>query len=50
MDWTNLAEDRERRRELVNAIMNLKGSIIFGEILDQLRTSQLLRKDSVSWS
>ena len=50
MDWIDLAEDRERRRALVNAVMNLKGSIIFGEILDQLRTIQLLRKDSVPWS
>ena len=49
MDWINLAEDRERRLVLVNAVINLKGSIKIGEILDQLRTSQLLRKDSVSW-
>jgi hypothetical protein len=50
MDWINLTEDRERRRALVDAVMNLKGSIAFGEILDQLRTSQLLRKDAVPWS
>ena len=41
-----MAENRDRWRTLVNAVMNLKGSITFGEILDQLRTSHLLRKDS----
>jgi hypothetical protein len=34
MDWIDLAEDRDRWRELVNAVMSIK----FGEFLDQLRT------------
>ena len=47
MDWINLAEDRDRWRALVIAVMNFKGSIKCGELLDQLRTSQLLRKNLV---
>jgi hypothetical protein len=34
MDWIDLAEDRDRWRELVNAVMSIK----LGEFLDQLRT------------
>jgi len=34
MDWIDLAEDRDRWREFVNAVMSIK----FGEFLDQLRT------------
>jgi hypothetical protein len=25
MDWINLAQDRDKRRALVNAVMNLRG-------------------------
>jgi len=50
MDWTNLAGDTDRCRALVNVVMNFKGFIKFGELLDQLWTSQLLRKDLVPWS
>ena len=34
MDWIDLAEDRERWRELVSAVMSIK----FREFLDRLRT------------
>jgi len=34
MDWIDLADCRDRWRELVNAVMSIK----FGEFLDQLRT------------
>ena len=35
MDWIRLAQDRDRRwRALVNAVMNLRGSVKCGEFLD----------------
>ena len=34
MDWIKLAQDRDRLRTLVNAVMNLIGSIKCGEFLD----------------
>jgi len=34
MDWTELAQDRDRWRTLVNAAMNLRGSVKCGVFLD----------------
>ena len=45
MDWTDLAQDMYRWRDLVNAVMNLRIAQSGGES-DQLRTGQLLKKDS----
>ena len=34
VDWIGLAQDRDGWRKLVNAVMNLRGSIKCGEFLD----------------
>jgi len=34
MDWIELAQDRSRWQALVNAVINLRGSIKCGEFLD----------------
>jgi hypothetical protein len=47
MDWIELAQDRDRWRALVYAVMNL--TIKCGEFLCQLQTGQPL-KDSAPWS
>ena len=49
MDWIQLAQDRDRWWALVNAAMN-SSSVKRREFIDQLRTGQLLKKDSAPWS
>jgi hypothetical protein len=34
MDWIELAQDRDRLRALVTAVMSLRVSINYGEFLD----------------
>ena len=50
MNWIILAEERDRWRAPMNAIINLMCFVTFGEILDQLMTGQLLSKDLEPWS
>jgi len=50
VDLINLAQERDRWWALVNAVLNLGGSIKCGEFLDYLKTGYLLKKDSAPWS
>jgi len=49
-DWIDLAQNRDRWLAIVNALLNLSGSIKCGEFLVYLRAGLLLKKEFASWS
>jgi hypothetical protein len=49
MDWVDVAQERDRWRVLVNAVMNIH-KIKYGEPFDKLKAGFLLNKDSDLWS
>jgi hypothetical protein len=42
-DWFDLAQDRDQRKFLVKAVINLRGFIKFWELLELLHNRQLLK-------
>jgi hypothetical protein len=44
MDWIDLAQDMDQWRAHVNMLLNLRFSIKWWEILEQLNNWQLLKK------
>jgi hypothetical protein len=44
MDWTDLAQDRDRRMTLVNAVMNLQVSQNVGKFLSSCTTGGVSRR------
>jgi hypothetical protein len=46
MDWTDVAQDRDQWRALVNTVMKLRGTVKCWEVPEWLHNWQLLRKGS----
>jgi CRISPR/Cas system-associated protein Cas7 (RAMP superfamily) len=44
MDWIELAQDRDRWQELVNAVINLSGSIKCGHFLTRYKPVSFSRR------
>jgi hypothetical protein len=50
MDWICLAHDKDRWRDFVNALMNIRGSVTCWKIHNEVRTCQLFTSGSAPWS
>jgi len=50
MNWNFLTEEKEKRPDILNMVMNHRGFIIFAVFLGYLSNCWLVKKNFATWS